>query len=373
VEYIIDSIGYDLALGTNYNAVRGGQLFYRNTQWRVPANQLPEFLDALVYTRSLISTVLAGNSVARSRAEASFDEITDILTNGVIASDVITYENPSGAPTSRINSKNLLLSNIEFVKEEVIAWLAEEYPDFVFDEDKFRFDTETVISSVIYDLLYESNSATVEVGRQYYNDSGSLQIPGETLQTTEAFAYASGITQLIVQNTPVPFPKQSAVTQVFDLGNPGSSTEAAKIGTLWSFVNTIILGGRSAAPAFEYPTFYSVPASLTDSRTLLLQNSESIQSNTILYLRQRYNFDQDASAVETGNICEAIAHDVYYNGNLKTVQVMYTFDAYYSRVIWQVCLVGHRRVYVELAYCKFRVDTVVAVETAGCVEPSVSF
>jgi hypothetical protein len=325
VGYIVDALGYDLALGTNFNAVRTGQAYYRGTQYSILPDQKDEYIDALVYTRTLISDVLAGNSVARLRAEASFDEITDIIANGVVASDAITWTDPTGAPTSRINSKNLILDNIEFIREEIIAWIAEEYPDFVYDEDKCRRDSETILNSIIYDLIYEGNSATVEAGNQYYDGNGSLQIPGQTLQTTQVLAYASGVAQLVVTNTPVPFPKQSAVTQSFDLVNPGSSTEASRISVLMGYINTIILGGRNAGPAVVYPTFYGVIGSLTDSRNLLLTNKESIKSDTIVYLDQRYSYNQDTCARDTGYICDAIAHDIYYSGNLKTVQAALSY------------------------------------------------
>jgi len=325
IGYIVDALGYDLALGTNYNAIRAGEAYYRGTQYSTLPDQKDEYLDALIYTRSLISEVLAGNSVARLRAEASFDEITDIIENGVVSSDPYSFTDPSSIPASRINSKELLIDNVAFIREEFIAYIAEEFPDFVFDEDKYRKDVDTIINSIIYDILYEGNSASVEVGRQYYDDSGSLQIPGQTLQTTDALAYVSGIAQLVVTNTAVPFPKQTAELQVFDLANPGSSTEAAKINELVGYINDIILGGRTAAPAFEYPTFTGIAGSLTDSRTLLLQNKESIKSDTIVYLDQRYSYNQETCARDTGYICEAIAHDVYYSGNLKTVQAALSY------------------------------------------------
>ncbi len=320
VGLIVDTLGYDLALGTNFNAVRAGQSYYRGTQYSILPDQKDEYLDALVYTRSLISEVLSGNSVARTRAEDSFDEITDIIANGVESSDVITWGIPSGTDTNKVDAKDLLLSNLEFITEEVIAWIAEEYPDFVYDETKCRRDTGYIINSVIYDLLYGGNSATVEAGLQYYDGNGSLQIPGQTLQTTEVIAYASSIAQLIVENTPVPFPKQSAVVQTFDLDNPATATEADRIGVLMGYINTIILGGRDAAPTIEYPSLDGVAGSLTDSRTLLLSNKESIKSDTLVYLRQRYSYNQEVCARDTGYICDAIAHDIYYSGNLKTVQ-----------------------------------------------------
>lgn len=317
---IVDALGYDLALGTNFNAIRAGQSYFRGNQYGILPDQKDEYLDALIYTRSLISEILSGNSVARTRAEASFDEIVDIIDNGVIASDVITWGVPAGTATGIVNSKDLLLDNLDFIKEEVIAWLSEEYPDFIYDETKCRRDTGYIINSVIYDLMYGGNSATVEAGLQYYDGNGALQIPGQTLQTTEVLEYASNIAQLIVVNSPVPFPRQGAVTQVFDLSNPGTPTQVGRIDTLMAAINTIILGGRNAAPTIVYPDFAGVSGSLTDSRNLLLARKESIKSDTILYLDQRYSYNQEICARDTGYICEAIAHDIYYSGNLKTVQ-----------------------------------------------------
>ena len=324
VGLIIDALGYDLALGTNFNTIRAGQAYYRGTQYDILPDQVTQTNDALLYTKSLISELLVANSVARTRAEAAIDEILDIINNGVSASNEEIYGVPAGTATSRINSKNLLLSNLEFIKEEAIAFISDAYPDFIYDEDKFRGETEVIVKSLIYDILYFGNSASVDAGNQYYDGLGNLLIPGQTAQTTAALAYASSVAQAVIINDAIEFPKQGegvgVVEQVFNLGNPGSSTETAKIATLMSNIITIINGGRSAGPTVVYPNFAGVDSTLTDSRSLLLANKESIKSDTILYLDQRYSYNQTTCARDTGYIADAIAHDLYYGGNLKTIQ-----------------------------------------------------
>jgi hypothetical protein len=329
VGLIVDALSYDLTLGTNFNAIRAGQAYYRGTQYDTLPDQKTQTIDALLYTKSLISEILVANSVARTRAENSFDEILDIIDNGIESSDEITWGIPAGTATTKVNSKDLLLDNLEFIKEETIAFISDLYPDFIYDEDKCRRDTEYIVYSVIYDILYGGNSATVEAGLQYYDGNGNLLIPGQTLQTTAALGYASQVAQAVVTNTEIEFPKQGegagVVTQVFDLDNPGSPTEASRIATLMSSINTIILGGRTAAPAFQYPGFSGVDSSILDSRNLLLSRKESLKANTILYLDQRYSYNQNTCARDTGYIAEAIAHDIYYGGNLKTVQAAISY------------------------------------------------
>jgi hypothetical protein len=329
VGLIVDALGYDLALGTNFNGVRAGQAYFRGTQYDILPDQLSQTNDALEYTKSLISEILSANSVAKNRAEASFDEILDIINNGVDASDEIVWGIPAGTASSAVNSKDLLLANLAFIREETIAFISDLYPDFVYDEDKCRRDTEYIVKSVIYDILYGGNSATTEAGLQYYDGNGNLLIPGQTLQTAAAVSYASAVAQAVVTNTVVEFPKQGvgagAVLQVFDEANPGSSIEAAKIATLMTSINTIIFGGRSAAPAIVYPAFEGVDSALVDSRALLLSRKESLKSDTILYLDQRYSYNETTCARDTGYIADAIAHDIYYGGNLKTVQAALSY------------------------------------------------
>ena len=324
VGLIIDALSYDLALGTNFNSVRAGQAYYRGTQYDILPDQITQTNDALLYTKSLISELLSANSIARTRAEEGLDEILDIINNGVEESDEIVYGIPTGTATSAINSKDLLIANLEFIREETIAFISDEYPDFVYDEDKCRRDTEYIVKSVIYDMLYGGNSAAVEAGSQYYDGNGNLLIPGQTAQTTAAISYASAVAQAVVTNTEIEFPKQGegedVITQVIDLANPGSSVEAARIATLMANINTIINGGRTSAPAIVYPSLAGVDTSITDSRSLLLTNKESIKANTILYLDQRYSYNQTTCARDTGYIADAIAHDLYYGGNLKTIQ-----------------------------------------------------
>jgi hypothetical protein len=319
---IIDALGYDLVLGTNYNSIRAGQAYYRGTQYDTLPAQVTQTTDALNFAKGLISELLAGNSIAQTRAVDNLTEIIDIINNGVTSSDTIVYGVPTGTASSILNAKNLLLSNIDFIREETIAYISDVYPDFIYDEDKFRIDTTYIIEGIIYDLMYGSNVATREIALQYYDASGNLQIPG---QTTAAYSYTSAIAQAIITNLAIEYPKQELVAQIFDVANPSSNAEATTISTLIGYINTTIFGGRIAAPEPVYPTFAGVDSTLTDIRILLLSNKERIKSDTIVFLDQRFSYNKTTCARDTGYIAQAIAHDIYYGGNLKTIQAALSY------------------------------------------------
>ena len=319
---VVDALGYDLAIGTNFNSVKAGQAYYRGTQYDILPSQKTQTLQALEFIKSRAAEIVATNSIAVSRVNGGIDEIVDIINNGVGASDAVNIPNPPTVSSGIANAKALLLSNLNFLKAEVTSFISTTYPTHLYDSEKCERDTQYLIYAAAYDLIYGGNSQTVDAGQQYYDGNGSLLIPGETLQTTTAFSYLKTIMQNVVQSVAVPFPKQTAIPQVFDNSNPGSSSAATTLAELIDIVNTIILGGRAASPAIVYPNLTSIGISstLTDARNLLINEKASIQADTITYIDQTYDYNQNTCARDTGYIVDAIAHDVFYGGNLKTVQ-----------------------------------------------------
>jgi len=326
VGLIVDSLGYDLVLGTNLNSLRAGQAYFRGTQYDTLPDQKSQTLDALGYLKDQVFDLLVANNVAQTRADDGLAEILDIIDNGVSSSDAVVIPDGAGASTATNNAKDLLISNIPFIKEEVIAFIDEQYPSFTYVEADFKTNIENIIYAVAYDLVYGGNSLTVDVGSQFYDGEGTLLIPGQTLQYTEAINYVrNSLVPFIVQSQSVPFPKQVDVAQVLDNPNPGGSGDGATVQSLMGVINTIILGGRSAAPAVVYPTLSSYSSTLQDSRNLLVANRTSLQTQVIDYLNLRYSYNKNTCARDTGYIVEAIAHDIFYGGNLKTVQAALSY------------------------------------------------
>ncbi len=321
VGQIITALGYDLMFNSNFRSTKAAMAYYRASASVAVGEEKEAVLAAMEELKVAAKAIVAVNSTAVTRVNDNMDNIISIVTNGIDTYDTVVMPNPTGLDTGVANAKALILSNFEFLKAEAIAFVDQTYGlAFSYDKTKCARDAGYMLNAAIYDLIYGGNSATVEAGLQYYDGNGNLLIPGQTLQTTQAISYLKGLVEAIVVNTNIPYPKQTLYRQTKDLVNPGSSGAAATLGGYFDDINTIILGGRDAAPEITYPTFAGISSALTDVRGLLVTAKPSIQSDTTTYLDQTYAYNQNTCARDTGYIVDAIAHDIYYSGNLKTIQ-----------------------------------------------------
>lgn len=326
IGYLIDAVGYDLLYNTNYRSIKAGLAYYRGAQYSVLPDQKSVYLACIDYIISLVNTILASNVTAKNRAVANLTEIKDIVNNGTSAANAWSLPSVSGTtPTAVANTRDIVISNINFLKAEVIAFIntvynSIDYPTFSYDPTKCSRDVEYIVYAGLYDLIYGGNSQIVDAGLNYYNGLGELLIPNQTLQTTGAIDYLKTILGSVIVNTTIPVENlyQSGVAQVS--GTAGTSTQVTSMQNLLSIVNTIILGGPSSAPAITNPSTTGVDSGLTDSQNLLINATPSIQSDTLAFIDNTYSYNQSVCARDAGYIIDAIAHDIYYSGNLKTVQ-----------------------------------------------------
>lgn len=173
LQYILDGSGFDIALGTNYNAV-----FLGNAE--VNSLELSQgVVNAITLSKSEVAALpdVADDATALSRSNAFFDEILDIIANGSESSDTVTYSNPSTATASQIAAKDRIVANRDFIIDEINAWVAVNYPMSppTHNVAKCTRDTLYVINGLAYDILYGGNSATYDNARFffYYSKTGS--------------------------------------------------------------------------------------------------------------------------------------------------------------------------------------------------------
>ena len=95
--------------------------------------QLTETVGALEYLKSEIADEVTG--AALTRANAAFDEMIDILSNGEGNADTKSYgTNSVSAGTA--NARQALQLNRTFIQGEVIAYIADNYPNLTYDVTK---------------------------------------------------------------------------------------------------------------------------------------------------------------------------------------------------------------------------------------------
>jgi hypothetical protein len=195
--------------------------------------------------------------------------VTDIIENGSgSAPNIIEYTTPSDSPKAKL-AYQLLRNNLEFIKEETVAYISSSWSTFEYDDVKCKRDVGLIISGAAEDLIWNSNSASVVNGK-FYLEYPSQATGSQLQQTLDGINYASTLAQHIVRNR----------------------------------------------------TFVTASAEVSASYNLLFENKEFIQNETIAYLSSSWSdfyYSESKCKRDIGYIVDAVATDLKYNGNERSV------------------------------------------------------
>lgn len=229
---IVDSLAFDLAYQSNTQSAFAGLQYWAQSSSAIP-NQAEETIAAFNYAKNLATNVALNVTITSprqanvtqtsgtagawvNRISDGFDLVANIITGGTIGvTDRIV---PNGFPANTNvgvnNSANLVLSNKEFIKKEVIAFVNQEYPGFFANASNFidasnaitkcERDTGYLIDSIVFDFLHNGNRQAITSGVYYYNnDFDTTQIVDQVPQTTAAYDFIGTIIDDIIRNKKV--------------------------------------------------------------------------------------------------------------------------------------------------------------------------
>ena len=126
---IIDAVGYDMLFDANYRSVKAGMAYHRAVASAlvVLTSQKSATIGALRFLKTQITTVVANNATARSRARAAMDVVINILDKGIGETPeyvgTITYNNT----LATINGAEILRANKPFLENEATAWISANF------------------------------------------------------------------------------------------------------------------------------------------------------------------------------------------------------------------------------------------------------
>ncbi len=124
VGLIIDAIGWDMVLNTNYQSVIAGRSYYRAAAAAVIGDQKRATLDAFRYLKGEIADVVSENTTALARVKKSMDIIINILDQGAgdtpQVTGTVTYNNTLAVA----NAVEILRANKTFLESEATAWIS---------------------------------------------------------------------------------------------------------------------------------------------------------------------------------------------------------------------------------------------------------
>jgi hypothetical protein len=161
---------------------------------------------------------------------------------------------PTGYNTSFLagykDARTLIKENKEFVKEELTAWIAQNYPSVKYSKTKCKRDVGYIVDAVCYDLTYTGKWATLTAGLAYFDGNGSTTLmidSSEVAATAAAYSRLKTILQQIVANTTVTKSAGNTATQWTDSVNlTGGSVTTTDIGNYIDQIINIVQGDSTA-------------------------------------------------------------------------------------------------------------------------------
>ena len=324
---ILDSVGFDIALGTNYNSVTAGLAYTRANSAYVLTDQKTETIGAINYVKSQVLglTNVDADVTAETRAAAGFDEIVDILQNGSGQADALSFPAPASLPTADADdAATRLQNNRAFLQAEVLAYLQIFYSNVSFNTAKCSRDVGYIVDALTYDILYGGNSATRQAAQAYYVGEASQLGANQAIATSAAYAHLSNVIADVVQGNTVTKTTGNAETQN-TTGNNATTTEATALDNLVAIIETVIDDGNlNNLPAETLPNLASlgVSATLQNARGDIVTSRSTIIENTINFINTTYpqttQYDLFKCENDVGLIADALVYDLTYGGNLQT-------------------------------------------------------
>ena len=327
---IVDAASYDLALGTNFNAVKAGQAYQRAnvSNGVVKSTQLVQTVAALNYAKTQAATATAGNSTAQTRSNAAFAEIIDILENGVVNSDALVYPAPTGTPQDTIDAVFQLRQNRSFLQAEVVAFVNANSPPLDIDTGICGRDTGYIVDALCYDLIYGGNSATIQAATAYFIGAVAvIDRAYDISKTIDAYNRLKSVITDVVQGLSVSKTPGNAETQI-TTGGVATSSEATTLTNLIEIINFAI-DNDGSVPSTVYPGLLWVDSGILDARDALLAAKSTIVSGTTSYIATNYQSlagtGYDAAArIKCGRdveyIVESVGFDLTHGGNRQSTQ-----------------------------------------------------
>jgi len=196
---IIDSVGYDVALNTNYWGRLNGIAYSSPISYVVKNEQLTETLGANEHLKSEINRLFSNSEAAvNTRANVSLDETLNILENGEsYASDLFFTDTGNVARTA---AREIIQDNRELIIDGMVEWIDNNDEFFSYDSAKCRRDIqEYILPAVKWDSMLDTNYNSVVAGQAYYSKQGQTVVENQREETVGSFERLRKITDDLVE------------------------------------------------------------------------------------------------------------------------------------------------------------------------------
>ena len=321
IERVYNAAIYDAVYGGNSLHTLVAKEFFDATGLLTISGESTLVLDGLIHARNIATDIvlntdidytwqgavaqirvtntnLIGSSAISALMTAYFNEVIDIITNGVNAAATTTYPVINNATRTEINparldAKATINSNAASVTTATIEYIDKKY---LYDQFRASIDIKNIVDAIGHDLVYTGNLKAVEHGLSYFVGQALFVSVSERPRTTAIINYVEKLALLIVDNDTIPTTatgiddavrRQSNVLQTFNLGFDSGGSKP-RLSELIDIIRTMVDETKSVE--------------FVDAKDLLTANIDYIKAEVTNYLDYKYSVEIIATDATTDNL-----------------------------------------------------------------------
>ena len=380
VGYIVDAIAYDLTYGGNLQTVVAARAYYADGVFLEPGEK-DQALAVQLRIKDIIDNIVTGDTAgwtetpanaevqdvsgtpgsagAATFAQTRIQEVYDTINTGTAPTEITpstTWVNPRlvSAHTTLQTEKTTLRAN-------VISWITANYPNLDFDQVKCSRDIGYIIDALGYDMMFNSNFASIKSGMAYQRGivSSNVVLTDQLLQTTGSLDYLNTIVKKATQGTDTLTKNLSEMTSILSSG----LTEVP------TYVLPTPTGGTTNASDSGY---YNAARLIYANRAFIVAELSAWIYAQIDGLIAPFDTgftyggtDQEKCERDVGYIVDALRFDLTYGGNLATV---IAGRAYWTNGVYVGDTDSKARALAVQLRIKDIIDNIATADTAGWTE-----
>lgn len=296
---------YDIALGTNFNAIRDGSAYRRRMADTVLDDQLTETVGAITEEGNLVEALMS-DATAISRNTAYWAEVIDIIENNT--PDAIVWTEPTGAGL-KTTARTELQTNRATIVSDLTTWIASQISagtapfttDYAYDINVCERDAGLILDAISYDIQYGGNTAIVDAARAYFDGYASV-LPVNQRQTEVA-----SLEQL------------ATIAKTYMSG----ATEQAQVDTLMAVITSVInAGSLSNLPAKTYPDVTWATAPIQADVTAILADTTVVPA-VLQYITDNYSgfaYNHAKCSRDVGYMIDALRYDIMFGSDFRSLK-----------------------------------------------------
>ena len=321
---IVDCLIADMVNGTREACLQAGRKYWNGVTSVIPG-QSRETTSAIDYIKTLAMQVI-DNQLVNTPYQGAVTQITyPWLTGGVLGSAqieigaaIINNIILLGAEIDLFdNASQLLLANRAFMQDELVAYLAAQFPDYTFDSERLRVSLDEILLGVNADILNGGHGGAVQAGLAQYEFLASYW-SAEDQPITEALSYIKFVAANVINNITVTLPYQTSVAQTLNAAWQGGGASTRIVTDAFDILISMIQAGPSVRPYAE-----NINNGFLSAYQLLLLNRDFIQNEVVAFVNTEYpdfQYDQNKCFRDVGLIVDYVSRDLYWGGNANSIE-----------------------------------------------------